>query len=1009
MGVELVESSPVFAARMGECAEALSPFVDWDLLSVLDDESALARVDVVQPVSWAVMVSLAALWRASGVEPTAVIGHSQGEIAAAVVAGALSLEDGARVVALRSELIGERLSGLGGMVSVPLPLAEVEARVAAFDGRIGVAAVNGPSSVVVSGDADALDELLAAYAAGEVRAKRIPVDYASHSTHVEAIEAGVLDALAPITPRRADIPLVSTVTGEPLDTTTMDAAYWYRSLRQTVLFQQAVATRTGVFIEVSPHPVLSGAIEGVTVATLRRDQGGLRRFTLALGEAFACGAAVDWAAVTGPGTWVDLPTYAFQRERFWWDPPAEVQRSGRDDEFWDLVRSGALGLDADAPLSAVLPALDAWRADSAATAELDDWRYEVVWRPQPELPAGSLTGRWLVATAPGNPLTDAATAMLTRHGGEPVVVEVTEVTAQDRAALAAELPEGPFAGVVSLLSVGAADSPDRLVPTLTLVQALDDAGLPAPVWVLSRGAVSTGADDPMLDPDQAMVWGFGRIVALETPERWGGLVDLPAAHDTTSWDRAAAVIAHGDEDQVAIRGGGALVRRLARTTAKPTTDWTPTGTVVVTGGTGALGAKVARWAARLGAPSLLLLSRRGPAAAGADELVADIEAAGARVQLLACDITDRDALAAALAGVPEEHPVRSVFHTAAVLDDGVVSSLTPVQVERVVRAKVSSAWALHELTRDLPLEAFAVFSSMAGVWGASGQGNYAPGNAFLDAFAQHRRHLGLPATAVAWGPWAEGGMAAYGIGEIARRHGVPEMAPDKALRSLHEVIRRGDPATVVADIDWPRFLVAYTASRPSPFLGDLAEVRALAPAVEEGPATEGLPARLATLPAAEQVDAVVGVVRAQVAAVLGYASGDDVEERKAFKDLGFDSVTAVQLRNALARATGLTLPATLVFDYPTASALAEHLLPQLAGGHAPATATDVYAELDRVAAALGGLDVDERDRVGITARLTELVRAWQGGDGQETQGEREIESASDDEIFDLLGEEFGIS
>ncbi|WP_344599159.1 acyltransferase domain-containing protein, partial [Streptomyces violaceusniger] len=287
MAVGLLESSSVFAERLGECAVALAPFVGWSLVDVLGDEVALGRVDVVQPVLWAVMVSLAEVWRSFGVVPSAVVGHSQGEIAAACVAGALSLEDGARVVALRSRAL-RALSGRGGMVSVSLPVGEVRERLGVWGERLSVAAVNGPSAVVVSGDADALDELVAVCEAEGIRARRVPVDYASHCAHVEAIEGELLRELAGIDPRSSLVPFYSTVAGGVLDTTGLDAGYWYRNLRQTVRFDEAVrallADGFQVFVEASAHPVLTMGVEQTAeehgtrvtaVGSLRRDEGGL--------------------------------------------------------------------------------------------------------------------------------------------------------------------------------------------------------------------------------------------------------------------------------------------------------------------------------------------------------------------------------------------------------------------------------------------------------------------------------------------------------------------------------------------------------------------------------------------------------------------------------------------------------------------------------------------------------------------------------------------------------------
>ncbi len=340
MAAGLLDSSPVFAAQIKACADALAPHVDWSLEEVLRGgapESTLTRVDVVQPVLFAVMVSLATLWRACGVVPAMVVGHSQGEIAAAYVAGALSLQDAARVVALRSRAIAE-LVGAGGMASIGLPGARVEDRLQRWDGRISVAALNSPSSTVISGEPAALDEFVAACVAEGVFARRVAVDYASHSAQVQALEDRVISELTTITPRAGDIPFYSTVTGAQVDTEALDAAYWFQNLRQPVQF--AGATRLMLergcrtFIEMGPHPVLGMAIQETVeahtadaatvavLATLRRDEGDLRRFVTALAEAHVHGVAVDWAAVLAPHhpKRVNIPTYAFEHQRYWVTP-----------------------------------------------------------------------------------------------------------------------------------------------------------------------------------------------------------------------------------------------------------------------------------------------------------------------------------------------------------------------------------------------------------------------------------------------------------------------------------------------------------------------------------------------------------------------------------------------------------------------------------------------------------------------------------------------------------------
>ncbi|MDG4785103.1 SDR family NAD(P)-dependent oxidoreductase [Micromonospora sp. WMMD1102] len=345
MGAALLDTAPVFRDAIAACETALAPYVDWSLTEVLragPDDGRLERLDVVQPASFAMMVALARLWESVGVTPAAVIGHSQGEIAAAHIAGALTLDQAAAVTALRSQAL-TALSGRGGMVSVPLPEERVRQLLADWPDRLGVAAVNGPASVVVSGDATAVDEFLAACAARDVDARRIPVDYASHSHHVEEVEQRLREALGSVAPTAGTVAIISTVTGEPVDESTMDAGYWYANLRQQVRFDAAVRAALDAghdaFIEVSAHPVLAMGLtqtiadagaDATVCGTLRRDQGDRARLLRSWAEAFTSGVPVDWTAVYpgAPATLPQLPGYPFQRDRYWLTSPADAGDPG---------------------------------------------------------------------------------------------------------------------------------------------------------------------------------------------------------------------------------------------------------------------------------------------------------------------------------------------------------------------------------------------------------------------------------------------------------------------------------------------------------------------------------------------------------------------------------------------------------------------------------------------------------------------------------------------------------
>ncbi|MFB9682799.1 type I polyketide synthase [Amycolatopsis plumensis] len=1022
MAVELVESSPVFAARMRECADALAEFVDWSLLDVLADEEMLERVDVVQPVSFAVNVSLAALWRSYGIEPDAVVGHSQGEIAAACVSGALSLADAARVVALRSRAIGEVLSGRGGMVSVALPEQAVRERIAPWEQRISVAAVNGPSSVVVSGEPGALDELMAACAADGVRAKRIAVDYASHSAQVEAVEQRLATDLAPIRPRSGTVPFFSTVTGDWLDTAGLDAGYWYTNLRRTVRFEPAIRALGeaghAAFVEVSAHPVLTMAVQetleeagpSAAVGSLRRGHGGLDRLLTSVAELHVRGISPDWDAVFGPHRprRVDLPTYAFHRRRYWLDVPDRPAPAADpvDAEFWAAVEradlpslAGELAVPED-ELGAVLPALTSWRRRRRESATVDSWRYEITWRPA-AVPAAVVTGHWLVVTGGHvpEPILAGTREALRGKGVDVTVLAVTDVDRDALAKLLGDLEVTPD-GIVSLLAHDERAHPVfssvslGLCGTAALIQALGDAGIDAPLWLTTSGAVTTGHGDPVGHPAQAPVWGLARVARIEHPERWGGVADLPEEFGEPAREAFAAALG-GSERAVAVRAAGTFVPRLTRAvskTAGPDAGWAAGGRVLITGGTGALGARVARWAAEHGAAHLVLVSRRGLDAPEAEALRTELTGLGAEVTIAACDVADREQLAGLVRDVTADGPLTAVVHTAGVLDDGVLDSLAPDRFEHVLRPKVAAARNLHELTAEFDLSAFVLFSSAAGTLGNAGQANYAAANAYLDALAAHRRGLGLAACSVAWGQWGGGGLAEQSTRqESLRRGGSSPMDPATALAALDRVLADGAGFALVADVDWAR----AAADAGDSLVADLPEVRRARQAAP--PVERDEPGRFAGLPPAQRAPALLDLVRSAAAAVLGYRTAAEVPVDRALRDLGFDSVTAMELRNRLAAATGLRLPTTLVFDHPSAGALAGYLGAELFGG--PETAED--GEEARLRAALASIPLARLRSAGLADLLLDLAEGGEPTDRKNENGEDAEAAAPVDSIDDM--------
>ena len=979
MGRELLDASPVFAERIAECAAALEQYVDWSLVDVLrgdTDPAMMDRVDVLQPACFAVMVGLAAVWRSAGVRPDAVVGHSQGEIAAACVAGALSIEDAARVVALRSQAIAADLAGRGGMASVALPEVDAVTRLRPWADRVEVAAVNSPASVVVAGDAEALDEALGNLSAQGVRVRRVAVDYASHTRHVEDLRDTLAELLAGVTALAPVVPFYSTVTGGWVrDAGVVDGDYWYRNLRNQVGFGPAVAALLeqghGVFVEMSAHPVLAqpvteivldADVEAVVTGSLRRDDGGPRRLLASMADLFVRGIAVDWTAVLPavPGhreDRVDLPTYAFDRRHYWLDEADTGGDAdgadGVDADFWAAVERADLDslatvLDAPADqrgaLDAVVPLLADWRGRRRERSTAEKLRYHVTWQPLGRDAVGVPGGRWLVivpADLPGGTTTDALLAELDNQGLNTIRLEIPAADGtRDKLAerLTGVLAEHDPAGVLSLLALDQ-HSQCRLNPTgvaastLALIQALGDCGATAPLWCLTSGAVNIGIQDSVTAPAQAALWGLGRAAALERLDRWGGLVDVPAAVDTRTARQLLGVLAGTGEDQLAVRRSGVYTRRLVRK-AIPESDgrWKPSGTVLVTGGAEGLGRPAAIWLAQSGAGRLIVTTTAQTAGEDVAGLRAELTALGLGTVVESCDAADRDTLARLVAASPEQ-PVTAVVHTADIAQTTSVDDTGVTDLADVFGVKVDTAVWLDELFADTPLEAFVVFSSIAGVWGGGGQGPSGAANAVLDALVEWRRARGLRATSIAWGALDEiGVMDADTLAQL-RRRGVLPMAPQLALTAMVQAVQGNEKSVTVADMDWGAFIPAFTSVRPSPLFADLPEAKAALQAAqpdgEDSDAAASLADSLRAVSDSEQNRVLLRLVRGHASTVLGHGGAEGIGPRQAFQEVGFDSLAAVNLRNSLHSATGLKLPATLIFDYPTPEALVGYLRAEL--------------------------------------------------------------------------------
>ncbi|WP_392534193.1 type I polyketide synthase [Nostoc sp. C117] len=987
MGQQLYQTQAKFRQIIDQCDQILQPYLDKPLLEVLYPQpgtnSPIDNTAYTQPALFALEYALYQLWQSWGIKPDVVMGHSVGEYVAACVAGVFSLEDGLKLIAARGKLM-QALPENGAMVAVMATVEQLQPLLGVYKEKVAIAAVNGPQSLVISGEKSAISAISNQLETAGFKTKQLQVSHAFHSPLMQPMLADFLQVASEIKFSSPQMKLISNVTGQLVTAEIATAEYWCRHILNPVEFTASIATlrsqKVAICLEIGPKPILLGmgrqcspTVEGLWLPSLRPGQDDWQVMLLSLAQLHCHGVAVDWQSFDADYSRVrlHLPTYPFQRQRFWIE-------SKTDQKTDDLVHSSIVKLlhqgnveqltqqlasqlsaDEQTYLPKLLEVLVKQHQMEINSPGIPDWFYQIEWQPQPrrqpeaqENGAAKKVGSWLIL-GDRTGLGQAIAQLLQNQGHSCVLVYpgddyqllaaatwlVNPARGEDFQRLLREaLPSGELAwrGVIHLWSLETTQTKDfslaelaqaqtwGSISVLHLLQAI--AQNPQPInptfWLVTRGAISVNSSLPAVQ--QSPVWGLGKVVALEYPELWGGMVDLdpqPTADEV--FTLLAEISDAQKEDHLAFRSGQRYVARLVpmQPTASSKKDFNRNGTYLITGGLGALGLKLAQWLVTQGVKSLVLLGRSG-ASPEAQANITKMQTAGIKILVAQADVCNRadmlQVLEAVAASMP---PLKGAIHAAGAVGYDTITEMELTTWESILRPKVLGGWILHELTQDMQLELFVSFSSIASVWGSKGQAHYAAANHFLDTLANYRRSRGLPGLSINWGPWAEVGMAVGEAQQFLARMGVEALPPQQALAALG-VALRGDAAQVtIANINWTVFKGIYEARGQRLLLEKLGTL----PENTEKSLDEKseILQNLTVATPTERQPILIAYLQAEISKVLGAAQLADIH--RGFFEMGIDSLMAVDLKNRLETNLNCSLPGTLLFEVPNIQDLATYL------------------------------------------------------------------------------------
>ncbi len=996
MGRELAATEPLFRDVLSRVDAVVQRVAGWSLLDELRHDEASTRIhetEFTQPAIFAIQMGLVSVWRAWGGEPDFVIGHSMGEIAAACTAGALDLDEGARIAIFRGRAVS-RAEGLGSMVSFPISAARASQVIAGIEDRVGIAAINAPASVVLAGDAEALATVSASLRDDGIEGRTLEVRYASHSPQMDPLVAWLQDALGAVTHRAPTLPMFSSISHELVKHATFDAAHWARGLRRPVDFaggvQAALAAGCRTFVDIAPHPVMAPyvretaeaeATDVLAVASLRRQASEREQLLQSASELFMAGVDLRWDSVLGRrGVVRALPSYAWQHGRYWINTttgraPQQTRRALSASSSASSSAVPSAPTPADAPVQEPLLHRLRWTADDAAhlvsTRTVQRWAVlggdaALAQGLVQRLRRGDVDAVMFPAHDPAG-----AVNLVTEQGGEIIDLRATQPDTSASVLSPAVSAASALQTVLSGADGHAHAAPQSVrvwcvtrgaqvtdAPSTDARSAKPASPKPASPETASPETASAEPTSPNTtwpDAVQAAVWGIGRVAAIEMPERWGGLVDLDPGVDVAQQteDLLHAVSSASEELESVYRGGQRLVPRLVPASVNDRAlTLSRDGSYLVTGGLGGVGLVVAEWLASRGAARIVLLGRTAlpPRAQWDDPDLSDqqrgridavrrIESRGAEIRTAALDVSNTTALQQLRFDLLQTDwgPVRGILHGAMDQQFGLLQSMDDEALEAMMRSKIGGAEALWSTFGDDRPDFMVLFSSLAALLGERGQGAYAASNTVLDAWTTRRRLEGAPVSVVNWGAWDNTGLAGTRGGALVteglRARGVLPVAPVDATRALGNVLMHGLSHVAVFRVA-PEAPVV-TGRDPWRALATLQ--RRTADGASVVPAnTRSLRDEVNTLSTArERLARLTTLVRDVVSDTLGITEST-IDAHQPLGALGMDSLMAIRIRRRCERMFELGLPATALFSYPTIAAFAQFLSERLADSGAAA-------------------------------------------------------------------------